>query len=38
MVKNGLAPFTKVGDSFQSYVNDVVKEVRQLSKDIGVIK
>jgi len=38
MVKNGLAPFTKVGDSFQSYVNDVVKEVRQLSKEIGVIK
>ncbi len=38
MVKNGLAPFTKVGGDFQSYVDDVVAEVRQLSKDIGVIK
>jgi putative tricarboxylic transport membrane protein len=38
MVKNGLAPFTKVGGDFQSYVNNVVAEVRKLSKDIGVIK
>ena len=38
MVKNGLAPFTKVGDDFQSYVDGVIAEVRKLSKDIGVIK
>ncbi|MCP4384468.1 MAG: tripartite tricarboxylate transporter substrate binding protein [Hyphomicrobiales bacterium] len=38
MMANGLAPFTKVGDDFQNYVNDVVGEVRQLSKDIGVIQ
>ena len=38
MVANGLAPFTKVGADFQGYVDQVVGEVRQLSKDIGVIK
>lgn len=38
MAENGLAPFTKVGADFQSYVDQVVAEVRQLSKDIGVIK
>ncbi len=38
MKANGLAPFTKVGGDFQSYVDGVVAEVRQLSKDIGVIK
>jgi putative tricarboxylic transport membrane protein len=38
MAANGLAPFTKVGVDFQSYVDQVVSEVRQLSKDIGVIK
>jgi putative tricarboxylic transport membrane protein len=38
MVANGLAPFTMVGADFQGYVDDVVAEVRQLSKDIGVIK
>jgi len=38
MVANGLAPFTKVGGDFQSYVDQVVGEVRQLSKDIGVIQ
>ena len=38
MVKNGLAPFTKVGGDFQSYINEVVAEVRKLSKEIGVIK
>lgn len=38
MAANGLAPFTKVGADFQNYVNDVVAEVRQLSKDIGVIQ
>ena len=38
MAANGLAPFTKVGDDFQSYVDGVVEETRQLSKDIGVIQ
>jgi len=38
MAANGLAPFTKVGGDFQSYVDQVVGEVRQLSKDIGVIQ
>ena len=38
MAANGLAPFTKVGGDFQSYINGVVGEVRQLSKDIGVIQ
>lgn len=38
MVANGLAPFTKVGGDFQGYIDDVVAEVRQLSKDIGVIQ
>ena len=38
MAANGLAPFTKVGGDFQSYVDGVVGEIRQLSKDIGVIQ
>lgn len=38
MAANGLAPFTKVGGDFQSYVDGVVTEVRQLSKDLGVIQ
>ena len=38
MLDNGLAPFTKVGADFQSYVNDLVAEINQLSKDIGVIQ
>ncbi len=38
MVANGLAPFTKVGGDFQGYIDQVVGEVRQLSKDIGVIQ
>lgn len=38
MAANGLAPFTKVGGDFQSYVDGVVAEIRQLSKDIGVLK
>ena len=38
MTANGLAPFTKVGGDFQSYVDQVVGEIRQMSKDIGVIK
>ncbi|MFQ5622611.1 MAG: Bug family tripartite tricarboxylate transporter substrate binding protein [Paracoccaceae bacterium] len=38
MKANGLAPFTKVGGDFQSYVDQVVGEVRTLSKEIGVIQ
>jgi putative tricarboxylic transport membrane protein len=38
MAANGLAPFTKVGGDFQSYIDGVVADVRQLSKDIGVIQ
>lgn len=38
MVANGLAPFTKVGNDFQSYINQVVDEVRTMSKELGVIQ
>ena len=38
MVANGLAPFTKVGDDFQSYIDSIVAEVRVLSKELGVIQ
>ncbi len=38
MAANGLAPFTKVGGDFQSYVDGVVEEIRTLSKEIGVIQ
>ena len=38
MAANGLAPFTKVGADFQGYVDGLVSEVNQLSKDIGVIQ
>ncbi len=38
MAANGLAPFTKVGDDFQSYIDSVVAEVGLLSKELGVIQ
>lgn len=38
MAANGLAPFTKVGNDFQGYINGVVAEVHDLSKDLGVIQ
>lgn len=38
MVDNGLAPFTMVGSDFQSYVDGLVAEINQLSKDIGVLQ
>lgn len=38
MAANGLAPFTKVGDDFQSYIDSIVTEVRTLSKTLGVIQ
>ncbi len=38
MEANGLAPFTKVGDDFQTYLDGVIKEVGDLSREIGVIQ
>jgi putative tricarboxylic transport membrane protein len=38
MAANGLAPFTKVGGDFQSWVDDVVAQTVELSKEIGVIQ
>lgn len=38
MAANGLAPFTRVGGDFQSYIDGVVAEVRKLSKELGVIQ
>jgi len=38
MAANGLAPFTLVGDDFQNYIDGLVAEIRQMSKDIGVIQ
>lgn len=38
MEANGLAPFTKVGADFQTYVDGVVADINKMSKEIGVIK
>lgn len=38
MEANGLAPFTKVGADFQSWVDNVIAETVTLSKEIGVIQ
>jgi putative tricarboxylic transport membrane protein len=38
MVDNGLAPFIKVGGDFQAWVDEVVADTTQLSKEIGVIQ
>ena len=38
MKANGLAPFNRVGDDFQSYVSDVIQEIETLSREIGVIQ
>ena len=38
MKANGLAPFTKVGDDFQNYLTNVMKEIQDLSKEIGIIQ
>ena len=38
MEANGLAPFTKVGGDFQSWVDSVVAQTVELSKEIGVIQ
>ncbi len=38
MMANGLAPFTKVGGDFQSWVDGVIADTVELSKEIGVIQ
>ena len=38
MAANGLAPFTKVGGDFQSWIDGVVAETVALSKEIGVLQ
>ncbi len=38
MTANGLAPFTLVGNDFQGYIDNLIVEIRQMSKDIGVIQ
>ena len=38
MLDNGLAPFTKVGGDFQSWVDGVIAETEALSREIGVIQ
>ncbi|HSF95685.1 MAG TPA: tripartite tricarboxylate transporter substrate-binding protein, partial [Thermohalobaculum sp.] len=38
MAANGLAPFTKVGADFQNWVDSVVAQTVELSKEIGVIQ
>ncbi len=38
MKDNGLAPFTKVGGDFQSYVDGLVADIAMMSKELGVIQ
>ncbi len=38
MKDNGLAPFTKVGGDFQSYIDGLVAEIATMSKELGVIQ
>ncbi|MCB2127753.1 MAG: tripartite tricarboxylate transporter substrate binding protein [Rhodobacteraceae bacterium] len=38
MADNGLAPFTKVGADFQNWINDVIAQTAELSREIGVIQ
>lgn len=38
MEANGLVEFTKVGPDFQDYLDGVIAEVQDLSKELGVIK
>ena len=38
MVANGLAPFTKVGNDFQEWVDGVIASTEALSREIGVIQ
>ncbi|MEJ2057002.1 MAG: tripartite tricarboxylate transporter substrate-binding protein [Desulfofustis sp.] len=38
MADNGLAPFTKVGNDFQNYIDSIVAKVRTMSQQLGVIQ
>ncbi len=38
MADNGLAPFTKVGGDFQGWVDQVIAQTEELSREIGVIE
>ena len=38
MAANGLAPFTMVGNDFQGYIDGLIADINQMSKDIGVIQ
>lgn len=38
MAANGLAPFTKVGGDFQTWIDGVIAETADLSREIGVIQ
>lgn len=38
MAANGLAPFTKVGGDFQSYVDGLVADIADMSRELGVIQ
>lgn len=38
MAENGLAPFTKIGGDFQSWVDGVITDTTAMSKEIGVIQ
>ena len=38
MTANGLAPFTKVGDDFQNWINQVIAQTEEMSREIGVIQ
>ncbi len=38
MADNGLAPFTKVGGDFQSYVDGLVSDINAMSKELGVLQ
>ncbi|MCB2012342.1 MAG: tripartite tricarboxylate transporter substrate binding protein [Geminicoccaceae bacterium] len=38
MAANGLMPFFKVGDDFQGFVDDQIRSIQDLSREIGVIQ
>ena len=38
MMANGLAPFTMVGNDFQGYIDGLIADINQMSRDIGVIQ
>ena len=38
MAANGLAPFTRVGDDFQAFVDESIEKQAALSREIGIIQ